>query len=252
MSGEPLEQHPEVTLDRLAGEWWIYQLRRGQRYATDDVLVAWAGTGARPGARRVLDLGCGVGAVGLLALLRLGPKARLTGVELQQRSLELALRTVAHNGLQQQVELRHGDLRDPALLAGAGPFELVLANPPYLPPGSALTSPHPQRAAARMELHGDVFDYCRAAARVLAPGGCLCFCHAAGDPRPERAVAEAGLALRSRQEVLFRAGRPPTIALHCCAAQGPRQDPAPLVVRAADGQRTVAFRQVRREMSIEA
>jgi tRNA1(Val) A37 N6-methylase TrmN6 len=247
-----LRPGPDETLDRLAGQWWVFQLRRGHRYATDDVLVAWAAARARPQARRVLDLGAGVGAVGLMALLRLGPAARLTSVEIQPRSLDLARRTLAINGIQRRVDLRAGDLRDPRLLRGAGPFDLVAANPPYLPRGSALQSPHPQRAAARLELHGDVFDYCRAAARVLAPGGRLCFCHAAGDPRPERAVAAAGLTLLARQEVVFRAGRPPTIALFTCGGAGQRRDPPPLLVRGPDGRRTEAYRRVRREMSIEA
>ena len=59
------------TLDRLAGDWWIFQLERGHRYATDDLAVAWAGLRARPDARRVLELGAGTGSVGLLTLMGL-------------------------------------------------------------------------------------------------------------------------------------------------------------------------------------
>ncbi len=247
----PLTEQPE-TLDRLAGEWWIYQLRRGQRYATDDVLLAWCATEALPGAGRVLDLGAGVGAVGLMALLRLGPRARLTAVEVQPLSAALARRTVAHNGLQGRARVVQGDLRQPELLGPGASFDLVVANPPYLPAGSALRSPHPQRAAARMELRGDIFDYCRAAARWLAAGGRFCFCHAAADGRPGPAVRAAGLCLLGRQEVVFRAGQAPTIALYTCGRQGARRDPPPLTVRDAAGDRTEAFRAVRRLLLMEA
>ena len=91
-----------------------------------------------------------------------------------------------------RVEIRPGDLRDPALLADDAPYDLVLANPPYLPPGRAKASPDAQRASARLELHGDIFDYCATAARHLAGEGRFCFCHAAADPRPERAIVAAG------------------------------------------------------------
>jgi tRNA1(Val) A37 N6-methylase TrmN6 len=241
-----------VTLDRLAGEWWIYQLERGHRYATDDVLTAWTAVQARPEARRVLDLGSGVGSIGLMVLMHLAPDAALTSLEVQAESVALLRRTVAHNGLGARVTVRHADLRAPAALDPGAPFDLVTANPPYLPVGTALRSPHPQRAAARLELHGDVFDYCRVAAAALAPGGRFCFCHSAADPRPDRAIAAAGLTLIARQEIVARAGRRPLIAVFTCAAGGARRDPPPLEVRGPDGARTEAYRAVRRRMLIDA
>jgi tRNA1Val (adenine37-N6)-methyltransferase len=244
----------EITLDRLAGDWWIHQLRYGHRYASDDVLTAWAAVSALPAARRVLDLGAGVGAVGLLALLRLEAMARLTVVEVQEISVGLLRRTVCHNGIQDRVSIRHADLRNGAALPEEAFFDLITANPPYLPAARSSRSSHPQRAAARLELHGDVFDYCRVAARHLDPAGCFCFCHRADDGRPEEAVARAGLGLLSRREIVFREGRPPSIALFTCAREGGarRADAPPLVLRDRDGRRTDTYRAVRRAMWIEA
>lgn len=256
------EEHPrqdpladqEVTLDHLSGAWRVHQLRRGHRFATDDVLVAWTALQARPGALSLLDLGAGVGSVGLMTLQRMSPQARLTSLEVQQVSAALLRRTVAYNGLQERVQPICGDLRRQDLLSGC--FDLITANPPYLPEGRAVRSPHPQRAAARLELHGDVSDYCRAAALHLAPRGRFCFCHAAADPRPEPAVAAAGLELLSRQEVFFRAGRPPHLALFCCGlptrSGAVCSDLPPLTIRDDQGRRTEAYRQVRRELLIEA
>ncbi len=242
---------PTTTLDRLCGEWRIHQLRRGHRFSTDDVLTAWTGLRARPGAQRVLDLGAGVGSVGLMTLYGLSEAARLVSVEVQQVSADLARRTVAYNGLEARVEVRRGDLRDRAMVRDQERFDLVVANPPYLPEGSATRSPNPQRAAARLELHGDVFDYCEVAARHLAPGGVFCFCHAARDPRPLEAVSRAGLALLWRQAVIFRNGQPPHLALHACAAQGDRADPPPLQVRGEDGQWTAEYLTLRCQMGLD-
>jgi tRNA1(Val) A37 N6-methylase TrmN6 len=243
----------EVTLDRLAGDWWIFQLRRGHRYASDDVLTAWLGVETLPNATSILDLGAGVGAVGLLALLRLGEGARLTAVEVQSASVGLLRETLRHNGLRHRVSIRSGDLRAPAIFAAEERFALILANPPYLPAHRASRSPHPQRAAARLELHGDVFDYCRVAARRLAPGGRFCFCHRPDDPRCEEAVRGAGLSVTHRRDVVFREGRPPALALFTCAIgeELPRQEDLPLTLRDRRGQRPESYRAVRRAMLIE-
>ncbi len=241
-----------VTLSRLSGRWWIYQLADGHRYATDDVLVAWAGTRARPEAATVLDLGAGVGSVGLMALLILPAESRLVSVEVQAASAALARRTLRHNALDRRWEIREGDLRDPAVLGPGERFDLVLANPPFLPVSAGFLPHHPQKAAARFELHGDVFDYCRTAAAHLAPDGRFCFCHAARDPRPERAVEAAGLALIQRRDVVFREGRGAHLALYTCAREGPRRDAPPLTVRDRTGRRTPEYLEVLRAMRIVA
>lgn len=238
---------PDESLDLLCGSWSIFQLRRGHRFGTDDMICAWVAAQARPLATRCLDLGAGTGSVGLLTLHGLGPAAQLTMVEAQDISHGLARKTVAHNGLSARVALRHGDLRDPAMLPHNEHhnFDLVTGSPPYFPVGSALASPHPQKAACRMELRGDVFDYCRTAALALAPGGCFVLVHSAIDPRPEAAIAAAGLHLNSRLDVHFRRDRPPTIAVWTASKEAGRQDPPPLSVREPDGSWAPEWRQVR-------
>jgi len=242
------ETGAETTLDRLAGDWWIYQLRRGHRYATDDLLVAWRALSARPDARRVLDLGAGVGSVGLLTLLGLCQEARLVSVEVQAQSAALLRRTVARNGLQGRVTVQEADLRAPDAFSGS--YDLVVANPPFLPPGSATPSPVPQRAGARLELRGDVYDYARAAARALAPEGRLVLCHAIGDPRPPEALARAGLCLLERQELIFRAGRPSGLALYTAGWSGERRAAPTLAVRDASGAWTPTWDAVRVALKI--
>lgn len=236
-----------VTLDPLAGDWKIFQLRRGHRFSTDDLLVAWAAMEARPGALRLLDIGAGMGSVGLMTLFAMPDDAALTMVEVQEVSHRQALATIDYNGLSGRVTAIHCDLREVVLPERS--FELITGSPPYFPVGRAVSSPHPQRAGARMELRGDVSDYCRTAARALSDDGVFCFCHAAGDTRPEPAVAAAGLTLRYRQDVVFRRGRAPTIALFVAGWGGARADRPPLVVREEDGRWTPEYQALRERMS---
>ncbi len=56
-----------------------------------------------------------------------------------------------------------GDLRQLTAQQIGGPCDLLTGTPPYLPLGSALPSPDPQRAAARLEVF----------ARADAPGPLL-------------------------------------------------------------------------------
>jgi tRNA1Val (adenine37-N6)-methyltransferase len=251
---EPTAPRPDETLDPLVGDWRILQLRKGHRFSVDDVVTAWRGTAARPDARRVLDLGCGIGSVGLTALWQLPDDATLVGVEAQAISADLARRTVALNGLADRVTVVHGDLRDPEVVPAAarppGGFDLITGSPPYIPETDGIVPAHPQKAGARFELRGSVFDYAAAAARWLAPDGRFSFVMLAADPRTERAPEQAGLVVVERLDVTFRAGRPPHIAVLTCAraddpaARAPRVTRS-LTIRDEDGRETpelLAFR----------
>src|SRR5882762_10294445 len=87
------------TLDAISGYFRIFQLRAGHRFSTDDVLTAWYGTSWCPCARTVLDLGSGIGAVGMIAAWRL-PGAKFVTVEAQEESVALARRSARYNGLE--------------------------------------------------------------------------------------------------------------------------------------------------------
>lgn len=247
-----LGPQPGETLDLLVGGWRIFQLARGHRFSADDMLCAWAARRARPDALRMLDLGAGIGSVGLMTLWHLPPQARLVMVEAQQVSHDLAVRSVTLNELGHRVEARLGDLRDPAIVPEHGTFDLISCSPPYIPEGSGVASPVPQRAGARLELRGDVFDYMRAAQRALAPGGRVALVHAAADRRPRPAIQQAGLALEWWCEVFFRSGRPASLALYVAgheAELATESSPRPpVVLRDRDGRWSEVYLELRREL----
>lgn len=201
---------PDETLDVLSRTLRILQRRRGHRAASDDVALAWAAARASPGARRVLDLGCGKGTVALLLLRRL-PEACAVGVEAFAESHALAMRNAVLNGLSDRFEPRLGDLRDPAVLAGEQPFDVVTGAPPFMPVGTGVMPADPQRAAGRFELRGGVEGYALAAARHLAPSGrAVLLMDGAGGARAQAAVRVAGLHCRRVTGVRPRPGRPET------------------------------------------
>ena len=249
----------DETLDYLCGHWKIFQYAKGHRYSVDDVLTAWFGSVTCPTARRIADLGSGIGSVGLAAAWRC-PGAVLHTVEAQAISARLARKSAVYNGVQDRYTIHEGDLRDLELFAGEASFDLVMGSPPYWPLGARSEAEHPQAIPARLEVRGTIADYAKAAAPLLAPGGIfVCVFPLDQVERAQAAYVEAGLALVQRQDVIFKEGETYGVALF--AGMRPDELPEqfieeaglpvvlePLVIRSAEGRYTPRFALVRLAM----
>jgi tRNA1Val (adenine37-N6)-methyltransferase len=161
------------------------------------------------------------------------------------------------NGLAERAAIALGDLRDLAVDGRYPPCDLVTGTPPYLPPGTALLSPDPQRAAARIELRGGVEDYLRAASRVVGAGGRVVVCADGRFPeRVLRGAAAAGLAPVRRLDVFARAGaQAPLLAVWTCRRAGEGDAPVEherIAMRDERGERTEASREMRRYFGLDA
>lgn len=206
---------PDESLDAISGHFRLFQLRDGHRFSTDDILTAWYGTSWCPTARTALDLGSGIGTVGMIVAWRL-PCARLVTVEAQTRSVALARKSSRYNGLEDRYEIREGDFREAGVIREDERFDLITGSPPYFPPGAGVESGHPQKLACRFELRGSIADYCATTAKHLAPGGffaCVFPTEPAQLDRVEAGARAAGLVIVRRRPVVFREGDPPLIAL---------------------------------------
>ncbi len=204
---------PDETLDAISGHFRIFQLRKGHRFSTDDVLTAWYGTSWAPSAGSVLDLGSGIGSVGMIAAWRL-PGARLVTIEAQDESVRLARKSAAYNGLTDRYDIRCADFRAPDALRTDERFDLVFGSPPYFPLGTGIEGDHPQKVACRFELRGDIRDYARVAQEHLTGGGLfVCVFPDEQRERLERAAREASMAIVRRRPVVFREGEAPLVGL---------------------------------------
>ena len=211
-----LQPTEEETLDALSGHYRIFQLKKGHRYSTDDLLTAWYGTTWCPSARKVLDLGSGIGSVGMMAAWRL-QGAQFTTVEAQDISVALARKSARFNGLENRYEIRHGDLRDPKILGEDEKFDLILGSPPYFPLEAGILGNHPQKIACRFEVRGTVADYCQVASEHLEYGGHFaCVFPMQPDEQLNRVMngaKEAGLSVIRRRPVVLKEGEPPLLCL---------------------------------------
>lgn len=229
---------PGESLDAISGYFRLFQLKKGHRFSTDDVLTAWYGTTWCPRAERALDLGSGIGSVGMIAAWRL-PGAKFVTIEAQEESVRLARKSACYNGLDERYEIRQGDFREVSLTAE---FDLVLGSPPYFPLNAGVHGDHPQKIACRFEVRGDIRDYCQAAARALAPGGCFaCVFPTEQLGRVQSAADASGLKIIRRRPVVLREGESPLLSLFAMTRAGDLPadfktwtEPE-LIIRARDG-----------------
>lgn len=239
----------ELTIDSVTGGWRLAQRRKGHRHSTDDLLTGWYSAEIVPGAKRLLDLGAGIGGVGLIALWR-SPGAMLVAIEAQEVSFELLEGNIARNNLGDRVRAIHGDLREVRLEED---FDLVTGSPPYWDVSEGVLPEDSQKAHARFELRGDVRDYALAARAHLAEHGRFVLCFPTVQrARAEAALTAADLALTRSRDVIPREGLAPLFTLFACrrAEDGsePHELEPPHVVRDVQGNPTAAHIAVRQTL----
>jgi tRNA1Val (adenine37-N6)-methyltransferase len=189
----------------LGGALRLLQPKTGYRVNVDSVLlVAFAGERR---VDRVVDLGAGVGALGLLALTR-GIAKRALLIEADCKLVTLARENLARTGF--EGEARELDLTREKLSESAVP--LVLCNPPYYPARSHRPAQSAAKAAARS---GELGPFLVAASALLArkTGRALFSYPAPQLPELLAQAARAGLVAKRLRFVHAREAEPARLAL---------------------------------------
>lgn len=166
--------------DLVADKLRIIQSDDVFRFSLDAVLLARFCT--VPAAGRIADLCSGNGVIPLLLTTR--TKAPVTGVEIQERLWDMAVRSAALNNVEDQVDFACADLREWAKAPERqNVFSLVTVNPPYLPVPAGEVNENEHLAIARHEVKGTLEEIIAASARLIRPGGRLAMVH-----RPSRLI----------------------------------------------------------------
>ena len=123
----------------------------------------------KPG-ERMLDLGTGTGIIPILMEAKT-KGTHFVGLEIQEESADMARRSVAHNHLQDKITITCGDIKEAGAIFGAGSFDVVTTNPPYMNDHHGLQNNDMPKAIARHEILCSLEDVVREGAKVLKVGG---------------------------------------------------------------------------------
>lgn len=170
-------EHTIIESTLLRGKVKLQQPKAGFHASLDSVFLA-AAMPLRDGAQ-VLDVGCGVGSVGFCALSR-HKNISLTGLDVQQELVDLALQNAALNNVADRCHFFQGNLLAEKNIPD-NTFHVVAMNPPYQEGGTHTPSPQKIKAFS----HGEeasgaaLTDWIKYAHRKLKQGGHLVMIHRA-------------------------------------------------------------------------
>lgn len=119
---------------------------------------------------RALDLGTGTGIIPILLTAKTEGQS-FVGLEIQEESADMAQRSVAHNHLEEKVEIVVGDIKEAAEIFGPVSFDVITVNPPYMIGQHGIANASDTKAIARHEVLCTLDDVLRESAKILKPKG---------------------------------------------------------------------------------
>lgn len=168
------QQNVEVVENALlGGRVRLRQPARGYRAGMDAALLA--ATVAAHAGDRVIEAGCGVGAV-LMQVAARTPGVALTGVERDPAMAALARDNAALNGA--DATILDGDVGAGFRALGLEPFDMAVSNPPFFDDPGALRAPAPGKHGAWMADDG-LAAWTRFLLKAVREGGRIVVIHRA-------------------------------------------------------------------------
>lgn len=119
---------------------------------------------------RALDLGTGTGIIPILMTAKTQGET-FVGLEIQEESADMARRSVAHNHLENKIDIVTGDIKEAAEIFGPVSFDVITTNPPYMIGQHGIANASDTKAIARHEVLCTLDDILRESAKMLKPKG---------------------------------------------------------------------------------
>src|SRR5690625_2895339 len=175
-----VQLYDDERLDYLfaKGNMKIIQSPSVFSFSLDAVLLAhFASIPIRKGF--ILDLCSGNGVIPLLLAKK--TNAKITGVEIHERLVNIAERSIQYNHLDNQISIIHADLKEIQPVIGHSNFDTVTCNPPYFQtPTKNEQNKNEYLTIARHEILCTLEDVIKACKLHVRPGGKVAMVHRPG------------------------------------------------------------------------
>ncbi len=156
----------------------IYQDTEAFNVSIDTMLLADFVT-INKRVKKICDLCSGNAPIPLYLTLR--TDAKIVGVEVQEESYDLGIKSIKENKLEDKIDFHLGNLKGIHSVIGRNSFEVVTCNPPFFKVGDNHINPNDRKAIARHEVLATLDDIVKEASILLNPKGRLAMVH-----RPDR------------------------------------------------------------------
>lgn len=237
--------HPGERLDdlQLAG-MRILQKETGFRFGMDAVLLA---DFARVEERDlVADFGTGTGILPLLLRGR-GKGRHIHAFEIQQDMADMALRTMAINGLTDVVTVHPLPVEEALTVLDSCSVDAVICNPPYGQPGTTLLNPSDTLRLARHQTAEGLEHWLKTAYRLLKGKGRLSMVYPAPRMLALMQAMEKAHITPKRFRLIYPAAHKPAnlVLIEGVKDAKPMLHPEPpLIVYEADGSMTPELKRI--------
>lgn len=130
--------------------------------------------------KKILDIGCGNAPIPLI--LSTKTDASIIGVEIQEKSYELAKKSVEINKLEDRIEIFNADINDFYMNIESDTFDVITCNPPFFQvTDESKFNKNDYKTIARHEVKLNLDDIFKIARKLLKNNGNIAIVH-----RPER------------------------------------------------------------------
>ncbi|MCK5780460.1 MAG: tRNA1(Val) (adenine(37)-N6)-methyltransferase [Psychrilyobacter sp.] len=173
------EHSNEVIIDFLNHKGMkIIQRNDFLNFSIDSVLVSNFLT-INKNRKKIIDLGTGNGVIPMLLSMR--TEAKITGIEIQDISVDLAKRNIILNKLESKVEIIKGDIKEINLNFKDQSYDAVITNPPFFKFNGDENQLNnlDQLTFARHEILINLEDIIKAGSYLLKNRGCFTMVHRA-------------------------------------------------------------------------
>ena len=235
-----------IKTDTLKNGYKILQDSERFQFGIDAVLLADYASKSLKEKESVIDLGTGTGIIPLLMVNKC-KTAAFTGLEVQKESSDMAARSVAMNGLEGQIQIVHGDLKEAGSLFPRHSFNVVTCNPPYMIDAHGRSNEQDALNIARHEVLCTLEDIVTAADYLLASHGSFFMIH-----RPFRlpeifsSLEKHKMEMKRMRLIYPFADKEPNMVLIEARKNAKRRltiEP-PLIVRNDDGEYTIEVQDI--------
>ena len=165
--------------DLQINDYKIIQNKDGFCFGIDSVLLSEFAKDIKKNSQ-VIDLGTGTGILGFLLLAKYEIK-NVTGIEVQSEVVDMANRSIELNNLKNKFKIINCDIKNILSNVERESFDVVITNPPYKKINTGGKNENEKKLISRHEYLADIFDFIKAAKKILKNNGTLYMVH-----RPER------------------------------------------------------------------